>query len=152
MYAGGIMPCRFLPFVSEVIFRETFLFYQCLFFAAKETPRIPITALAIATKILEIAPSVIVETVEAGSVKPVEQAYAGLQPVSPSILKNTAIMAMLGFVLSCGVILVVYLTDNTYKTDMDIQRDFETPVLGVIPAVESCKSNKKYGYSAKERK
>lgn len=110
------------------------------------------TALAVAAKILEIAPSVIVEAVEAGSVKPVEQAYAGLQPVSPSILKNTIIMAMLGFALSCGVIFIVHLTDNTYKSDMDIQRDFDVLVLGIIPAVESCNSKKKYGYSAKGRK
>ena len=110
------------------------------------------TALAIATKILEIAPSAIEETVEAGSVKQVEQAYASQVPVSPNASRNAVLMALVGFALSVGVIVIVYLTDNTYKTDMDIQQDFETPVLGVIPTVESCKSQKKYGYPAKGRK
>lgn len=110
------------------------------------------TALAIATKILEIAPSAIEEAVEAGSVKQVEQAYASKAPVSPNASRNAVLMALVGFALSVGVIVIVYLTDNTYKTDMDIQQDFETPVLGVIPTVESCKSQKKYGYPAKGRK
>ena len=47
------------------------------------------TAQAIADKILKIAPEAIVNIVEVGSVKPVEQAYAGPDPVSPNILKNT---------------------------------------------------------------
>ena len=110
------------------------------------------TALAIAMKILEIAPGAIVEKVEAGSVKQVEQAYASQAPVSPNAGRNAVLMALVGFALSVGVIVVVFLTDNTYKSDMDIQRDFEVPVLGVIPTVESCKSQKKYGYSAKGRK
>ncbi len=110
------------------------------------------TALAIATKILEIAPSAIVEKVEAGSVKQVEQAYASQSPVSPNAFRNAILMALAGFALSVCVIVVVFLADNTYKTDMDIQQDFEMPVLGVIPTVESCQVKKKYGYSAKGRK
>ncbi len=110
------------------------------------------TALAVATKILEIVPSAIVEKVEAGSVKQVEQAYASQAPVSPNAGRNAILMALVGFALSVCVIVIVFLTDNTYKSDMDIQRDFEMPVLGVIPTVESCKHQKKYGYSAKGRK
>ena len=48
----------------------------------------PKTALAVADKILKIAPDVLVETVEAGSVKPVEQAHVGGRPVSPRIFRN----------------------------------------------------------------
>ena len=96
------------------------------------------TAFAIAEKILEITPSVIAEKYEAGSVKPVEQAYVDPDPVSPNIFRNTAIMAMLGILLSCGVVVIVSLADNTYKSDWDIQKDLEIPVLGVIPTIESC--------------
>ena len=108
------------------------------------------TALAIAAKILEIAPAIIVETVEAGSVKPVEQAYAGYEPVSPSAVKNAILLAMAGFVFVFAVIVIVFLLDNTYKTDLDIQNEFKLPVLGVIPTVESCGSEAKYkqGYPA----
>ena len=102
-------------------------------------------ALQITAKLLEIAPDILVETTEAGSVKAVEQAYANVNPVSPSRLKNTVLMAFVGFVMTCLVVFVLMLTDNTYKTDMDIQKDLGIPVLGVIPAIESCRirSNRK---------
>ena len=99
------------------------------------------TAVLIAAKLLEIAPDVLVETTEAGSVKAVEQAYADTKPVSPNEIKNAVLMAMAGFVVSCAVILFLMLLDNTYKTDLDIQRDIGIPVLGVIPELESCESH-----------
>ena len=104
------------------------------------------TALAVASKLLEVAPGAIVEKVEAGSVKTVEQAYAGNAPVSTSALHNAVLAAMAGFILVCVVIVIVSLADNTYKTDMDIQRDLGLPVLGVIPVVED---NEKRGYKKK---
>ena len=95
------------------------------------------TALAIVSKILEIAPVNIVEKVEAGSVRTVEQPYAGDKPVSASALYNSILVAMAGFIMVCGIIVVVYLADNTYKNDADLQNDLEFPMLGVIPAMES---------------
>lgn len=97
------------------------------------------TALKITAKLLEIAPQVLVETTEAGSVKAVEQAYSDPDPVSPSVFRNTVLMAFLGCALTCLIVFILMLTDNTYKTDLDIQKDLGLPVLGVIPAFESCK-------------
>ena len=94
------------------------------------------TALAVASKLLEVAPGVILEKVEAGSVKTVEQAYSREKPVSASALHSAVLAAMAGFVMICAVIVIVSLADNTYKTDMDIYRDLELPVLGVIPDAE----------------
>ena len=109
-------------------------------------------AFDIADRILKIAPDVIVETVEAGSVKPVEQAYAAQKPMSPSVLKNTILAALVGFMLSCGVVVVISLADNTYKSDMDIQNDLDMPVLGVIPTIESCNVHTGYNYGRRIRK
>jgi capsular polysaccharide biosynthesis protein len=108
----------------------------------------PSVAHDIADKMLQIIPDVIVEKVEVGSVKAVEQAYANPNPVSPNILKNTVIMAALGFVASCAMVVILTLADNTYKNDLEIQNHLNIPVLGVIPTVESCKGKKgyKYGY------
>ena len=104
------------------------------------------TALAVAAKLLEVAPGAIVEKVEAGSVKTVEQAYAGAEPVSASALYHAVLAAMAGFFLVCAVIVIVSLADNTYKTDMDIQRDLGLPVLGVIPTIEG---NEKHAHKKK---
>lgn len=100
-------------------------------------------ALQIAEKLLEIAPDMLVKTTEAGSIKPVDHAYADTNPVSPNVLKNTILMGGFGFVIACAFVLVIFLMDNTYKADVDIQKDLNLPVLGVIPAVESCRGFKK---------
>lgn len=94
------------------------------------------TALAVAAKLLEVAPGAILEKVEAGSVKTVEQAYSSENPVSASAWHSAVLAAMAGFVMICAVIVIVSLADDTYKTDMDIYRDLELPVLGVIPDAE----------------
>ncbi len=114
----------------------------------------PAVALAVADKILEIAPDVLMETVEAGSVKPVEQAHVGDKPVSPNIGKNTVIFAAVGFALASVVFIVIFFLDATYKSELDIQEDLGLPVLGVIPAADSCKNQSGYGYkrSAKPAK
>lgn len=96
------------------------------------------TAFLIAAKILEIAPEVLQDTTEAGSVKPVEQVYANPNPISPNVMNNTFFAAFLGVALTCFVIIIVLLLDRTYKSDLDIHKDLGLPVLGVIPAVESC--------------
>lgn len=107
-------------------------------------------AYAVAAKILEITPNIIVETVEAGSVKPVEQAYVGSSPVSPNPMKNAVLLGMFGFVLACIVSVLVFFADNTYKNDEDIENELELPVLGVIPTIESCNNSAEYGYGQKK--
>lgn len=109
------------------------------------------TALAVAKKLLEVAPGAIVEKVEAGSVKTVEQAYAGTESVSAGPLYHAVLSAMAGFVLTCAVIVIVSLADNTYKSDMDIQRDLNLPVLGVIPTVEDNEKRKHKGKGVEGR-
>lgn len=103
-------------------------------------------AIAVAEKLLDIVPDVIVEVVAAGSVKPVEQVYSSPNPVLPNNSKNALLMAIVGFVLSCGVVVIWYLADNTYKSDLEIQNDLDLPVLGVIPKMESCRRHTKQGY------
>ena len=106
----------------------------------------PATAVAVTAKILQVAPGIIVEKVEAGSVKTIEGAYVNPDPVSPSIVKNTILMGAIGFLLTCAVIAIIFLVGNTYNSDMDIQNDLNVAVLGVIPSVESCGKYNRYGY------
>ena len=110
------------------------------------------TAVAITNKILEICPDIIIETVGAGSVKIVEYASASFSPVSPSIMQNTATAAVIGIVLACVIIIAIQLMDNTYKSEMDITSDFDYPVLGIIPSVESCTKYMNYGRRRKSKK
>lgn len=102
-------------------------------------------ALAVADKIQKIVPGIIVETAGVGAVNPVGSAFSSEIPVAPSNVKNAVIAALIGFVLICGVFVVVYLADNTYDTELEIQNDLDVPMLGVIPKIECC--GKRYGYA-----
>lgn len=55
---------------------------------------------------------------------------------SPSITKNSLIGAVLGFVLSIGIILVVYLMNDAIQTTEDVERYLGMNTLGLIPLEE----------------
>jgi len=100
-------------------------------------------AMAIAAKILEVAPPVIVESIEAGSVKTVEDVHGSDRPISLSIPKIIILYTVIGFALACGLFIALYLLDNTYRSEYDIRQSFDIPVLGVIPSIESCEKKEK---------
>lgn len=105
----------------------------------------PEQALRIVEQIVAICPPIIIDAVEAGSVKTVEPAYLAQKPVAPSTNLLTVLAALLGMVLVMVVVLVRFLLDNTYKSEMDLKNDLGLPVLGVIPDYESCLKQRKDG-------
>lgn len=54
-------------------------------------------------------------------------------PSSPKVMRNTAIGAMLGFILGIGIALIKELSDTRVKTSEDVTEAFDIPVLGLIP-------------------
>ncbi len=63
----------------------------------------------------------------------VETAIAATNPTSPSVRKNTLIGALLGAVLSVGVVMVIYLLDDTIKDASDVEKRLRLNVIAVIP-------------------
>lgn len=96
----------------------------------------PEWARQVCEQITLISPDVILESVEAGSVKLISQASVNPDPVSPNILRNTAVVALLGLVLSVGVVILREMLDNRIKTEEDVRKYLELPVIGVIPDYE----------------
>lgn len=96
----------------------------------------PAVAKSITEAITRIAPGIIQDKVEAGSVKVISEARAGDHPVSPNKARNTAIAGLLGMVLSVGIVFLREMLNNTFKTDDDIQKYLGFTVLGVIPHVD----------------
>ena len=97
----------------------------------------------IANEVLNVSPEIILDTVEAGSVKLISPAKVNMNAVSPNVLQNTMIAVILGFMLSVGGILVVNLLDKTFKNEEDIEKYLGLPLLGVIPNVDSVKGASK---------
>lgn len=87
-------------------------------------------------KISRIAPSVIVDAVEAGSCKTVSKVSTNPNPVSPSVTRNVALAGLLGAIISMGFVVVRALFQSYIKDDEDVQKYLHLPVLGVIPEIE----------------
>ena len=86
--------------------------------------------------IAEIAPDVIVDTVEAGSCKVISQVITDEDPVTPNVLKNSLIMAALGLLISVIVIILCTLFKVKKIVDEnDAKKYTGLTVLGVIPEV-----------------
>jgi capsular polysaccharide biosynthesis protein len=98
----------------------------------------PENAYLIANAIADIAPTKIVELMDGSSVKVVDYAEMPTEPTSPNVLKNTVIAAVLGLVLSIGIIFLRYILETSIKSEDDIKRMFPNiPVIGVVPEIEA---------------
>ncbi len=97
----------------------------------------------ICASILKIAPEKIKDAAEAGSVKVVSDARPNESPVSPHVMRDTAIMGILGIVLSIGIIVVAHLFDNKINSENDVEKYLGMTVIGVIPYFEKETTNGK---------
>ncbi len=66
----------------------------------------------------------------------VDDAYAKVSPIRPSIRLNTIIAAVVGSILAVGVIFVLEVLDDTLKTEDDIAQDLNLTPLGSIGRFE----------------
>lgn len=83
----------------------------------------------------EIAPQVLQRVVKAGSVEVLGEAKAATAPSSPSVAKNGMIGALIGLVLMAGWAFYREMADNTVKSEDDVRKHIDVPVLGEIPKI-----------------
>lgn len=98
----------------------------------------PAQARAILEELLKVAPGIIIDTVEAGSVKILEAAECPEKPVSPNIKLNTFLAAVVGLILAAALCVFRFMLHNTYSTSKELEEDLGVAVLGMIPALDSC--------------
>ena len=72
------------------------------------------------------------EAQSVSSVVQVEIAKPSPNPVRPSVMRNTLLAAMAGFLLAASVVVAREALDDTIKTPEDISRKYKLPILGVI--------------------
>ena len=106
----------------------------------------------IANTIARVLPDKISNVVEGSSVRVVDYAVVPSEKVSPSISKYTIIGMLLGMLVSCGVIAVIEIMDDTVRTEDYLLQNFgDIPLLAAIPDMLDTRSKgnyyyKKYGY------
>lgn len=61
---------------------------------------------------------------------------------SPSVRKNSIVAALIAFALSIGLITLSLIMDDTIKTEDDIEKRFNLPVIAVVPEIDGDGSKK----------
>ena len=92
----------------------------------------------IVVQIANTAPTIIMDTVEAGSVKTIEYPVVASEHVSPSASMNAIILAMLGMIIVIAIVLLQFILDNRFKNTSDIEKHLDLPILGIIPDLLCC--------------
>lgn len=89
-------------------------------------------------EIVKVAPPIIADKVEAGSVKVISEPRIDNNgnPVSPDSKKNTIIGALIGIVLVLLFIFIKEMINNKFKTEDDIVNTLHVPLIGIIPNVD----------------
>ena len=108
----------------------------------------PELALQIVEQIVDVCPTIIIDAVEAGSVKTIEPAYLNKAPVAPNTNLFAVVVAFLCMVVLVVVVILRFILDNTYKSEVDLRNDLGLPVLGVIPDYKCCMKQKNEGKEA----
>lgn len=120
-------------------------------FSIEVTSTSPKEAELMANTIARILPERIASIVEGSSVRIVDYAVVPAEKDGPSLRNNAAIGAMLGFVLICGILVVVELLDDQIHDSDYLIQTYDIPVLAVIPDLLSEGSTNDYYQSAEQR-
>jgi len=109
----------------------------------------PSQSLRIANSIAKLAPRGVETIVQTGRTEIVDIPKMAKKPSSPNITLNTLIGIMVGFIISCGVVLLIYVLDTGIKSEEEIMSKYEISILGSIPIVEEGKKNAKKSVTTK---
>lgn len=101
-------------------------------------------AAKVANAIADVAPDAIAEIVVGSSAKVIDRAKVPNVPYSPSNVKNAAVGGLLGAGIAIAAICLQVMLDVRVKSEEDLARICNAPVLGVIPDFNQSKSSHSY--------
>ena len=101
--------------------------------SVKVVDTIPERAQDIANETANIFKQSIGDIMNVDNVQILDGATLPEEPSSPKVMKNTAIGAILGFILAVAIVMIKELSDTRIKTSEDVTTEFDIPVLGLIP-------------------
>lgn len=97
----------------------------------------PSMAKTIADEIARVSVAFISQKMDQDAPSIIQKGYSDGEPVSPNILKNTAIGGILGMFLAVAVIVISYLFNDTIMNAEDVQKKLGLNVLGTLPLEEA---------------
>lgn len=93
----------------------------------------PELALKIVRAVTSEASAYIGDMVEVVPPKIIDEGVLPISPTSPNVKKNTAMGILLGILLSCGIVALKVILDDTIKSDEDIEKRLGLSTLSVVP-------------------
>lgn len=93
----------------------------------------PKLAADIANCVREVAADQIQKIMDVDAVKLVYEADVPQKPASPNVMLNTMIAAVFGMFVAVFVFVLAYMTDDTIRTEEDVERYLGLSTMGVIP-------------------
>lgn len=112
----------------------------------------PKEAKQIADEFAVVASAYIAEKMDQDPPNIIENAFVNENPVGPSTMKNTVLGFIIGFVLMCGIIIVVYIMDDTLNDPEQIEKHLGLNTLASIPISSSVSRNMKEKSKEKDKK
>lgn len=122
----------------------------------------PVLAANLSNKLSDILREQVAEIMNTDRPSTVEKAVVAERPSSPHVLKNALIGGLVGAFGAAAVIVVLYMLDDTIKTDEDVKKYLELEVLAAIPydptmpqeksSKNKRKQSKKYKVKSKTKK
>ena len=110
----------------------------------------PKAAKEIADALRESVSIKITEIMEADAVNTIEEANLPSSPSSPNVTRNIAMGAILGILIAAGIVVLIFILDDTIKTPDDVEHYLGLNVLTSIPIEEGEKKSKRVkGLSSK---
>jgi len=97
----------------------------------------PAEAKLIANTIANVLPDKVAEIVDGTSVRIVDYAITPPVKAAPSITKNTAIGFVIGFIIACIIFVIRDLIDDVIHDEDALTGNYNLPILGVIPDLDS---------------
>lgn len=93
----------------------------------------PVVAKDIANALADATANRVSEVMVTDKPSTVEEAVVPKKPVSPSLMKNSALGGIAGGVLAVAVIIVLFLMDDTIKTEDDVKKYLGLNTIASIP-------------------
>lgn len=93
----------------------------------------PDEAKLIADTYASVAQEFIATTMDTEEPNLFEEALRPTSPSAPSKTRNVMIGFILGAILACGVIVLIFVADDKVRSSDDVERYFGLPTLGMLP-------------------
>lgn len=104
-------------------------------FSVSVTSASPELSANVANTIAELCPDEIIRVLKVGGVEVIDYATVPTSPSSPNLLKNIVIGFGAGFVISFLYFFVKELFDTKIHDRADLEKEFDIPILGMIPRI-----------------